>query len=296
MATVNFASLTLNSLLLETQGAQNNTQPFQGVQSQFQQLGQDLQAGNLWQAQEDYATLSQYLPGGSQSTSTNTNSPIAQAFNTLAQALQQGNLAQAQQDYTAVQQAFQQQGPQADFQNLGQALQAGNLTQAQQYFQLFSQFVPGANQSNNNNGAANTNTPLAQAVATLGQDLQAGNLSQAQQDFANVQQDLQQQGLLPAQQQQQTQQTQPAADPVHHHHHHHGGGGGGGQQEDNTILQAFNTLGQALQSNNLSGAQSAFATLQQDFQQLGENNFFASLNQNSTAQTQSNGSNLNVTA
>jgi outer membrane protein assembly factor BamD (BamD/ComL family) len=277
MSIANVANVALNSLLNNTPATQNNAGPFQGVQRQFQQLGQDLQAGNLTQAQEDYATLSQYLPGGSQSTSTATNSPIAQAFNNLAKLLQQGNLPGAQQEYTTIQQDLQQQGPQRDFQNLGQALQAGNLTQAQQYFTLLSQYLPGGSQSNNNA----TNSPIAKAFATLGQDLQNGNLSAAQQDYANIQQDLQ------------GQQQQGGTGQVHHHHHH---GGGGGAQQDNGILQAFNSLAQALQGNNLSGAQTAFATLQQDLQQFSANGSFNSLNGTTTGQSQTTGNNLNVTA
>ncbi|MGA9472123.1 MAG: hypothetical protein WBV36_06645, partial [Terriglobales bacterium] len=77
-----------------------------------------------------------------------------------------------------------------------------------------------------------------------------GNISAAQKDYATIQQDFQQQ-----QQQQGTNQV--------HHHHHHGGG-----QQSNQISQALNSLSAALQSNNLSSAQTAFATLQQDLQQF----------------------------
>ncbi len=73
---------------------------FQAVKSKFDQLGQDLKSGNLSQAQADFATLSQNLPGGPQ----NTNDEGATDFNTLAQALQSGNLSQAQQAYASVQQ------------------------------------------------------------------------------------------------------------------------------------------------------------------------------------------------
>jgi hypothetical protein len=54
-------SLIANSLFQTpvTQGVQNK---FQKIQSEFRQLGQDLKAGNLKQAQQDFATLSQDLP------------------------------------------------------------------------------------------------------------------------------------------------------------------------------------------------------------------------------------------
>ena len=58
----------------------------QRIQSEFQQLGQDLQAGNLTQAQSDFSTLSQNISGPLQS-----NSTLAQAFSALGSALQSGN-------------------------------------------------------------------------------------------------------------------------------------------------------------------------------------------------------------
>jgi hypothetical protein len=55
---------------------------FQQIQSEFQQLGKDLQAGNLTQAQQDYATLSQNFSNAQTSTATaaaNNSNPVAQA-------------------------------------------------------------------------------------------------------------------------------------------------------------------------------------------------------------------------
>ncbi len=49
---------------LQTQGTQSNTPRFEQITKEFQQLGQDLQSGNLTQAQADFATLSSNLPGG----------------------------------------------------------------------------------------------------------------------------------------------------------------------------------------------------------------------------------------
>ena len=180
------------SAIRETQAEQNGQSKFQQIQSEFQQLGSDLQAGNLTQAQQDFATLSQNFPAP-QTQSQNKNNPIANAFNALAQ------------------------------------------------------------------------------------DLQNGNLSGAQQDFANLQQ---------AAQQQQQQGGQ-----VHHHHHHHGGG-----QQSSQIAQAFQSLGQALQSGDLSGAQSAFATLQQDLQQFNPFGSTAAASGTSSSAAQTAGTNLNVTA
>jgi hypothetical protein len=91
---------------------------------------------------------------------------------------------------------------------------------------------------------------LAKAFQALGQDLKAGNLSAAQADFTTIQQDAQQN---PGQAQ--------------GHRHHHQTGGSSQQQPNNTLQQAFGTLGQALQSGSLSSAQQAYATLQTDLQQ-----------------------------
>ena len=185
-----------------TQAAQNTGGNFQQIQDEFQQLGQDLQAGNLSQAQQDYATLSQ------------------------------------------------------NFQNAQSQTAQPQTAQTQ-----------------------NNSNPLAQAFNALAQDLQNGNLAGAQQDFANIQQDAQQQ--------------QQDAGPVRHYHRH--GGGGGGQQQ-NGIAQAFSSLAQALQSNNLSGAQSAFATLQQDLQQFAAGGNAGSTNGTTSNSTQTTGGTLNVTA
>lgn len=91
----------------------------------------------------------------------------------------------------------------------------------------------------------------------LGHDLQAGNITSAQQDFATLQQDLQQSN---------------GAGQVQPHHHHHGHTEqpqSSSRQPQNQIAQVFNSLGQDLQSGNLSAAQQAFSALQQEFQQLG---------------------------
>ncbi|MGD1104276.1 MAG: hypothetical protein ABSA59_19675 [Terriglobia bacterium] len=132
---------------------------------------------------------------------------------------------------------------QSEFQRLGQDLQAGNLSQAQSDFSTLSQNLSGPLQSN---------TTLAQAFSALGSALQSGNVSAAQQAYAIFQQDIQQ------------------ADQSHHHHHH----AGGSSQTTNsstssTLSQLFSSLGSALQAGNLSAAQTAYSTLQQDLQQLG---------------------------
>jgi outer membrane protein assembly factor BamD (BamD/ComL family) len=128
------------------------------IQQEFQQLGQDLQSGNLSAAQADFAALQQLLPQNNSTSSTQSNNPIAQAFSQLSQDLQSGNLSAAQQDYLTIQQDFQNQAAQTQghhhhsggggsgssaisqlFEQLGQALQSGNLSTAQQVFSSLQQ-------------------------------------------------------------------------------------------------------------------------------------------------------------
>jgi len=135
-------------------------------------------------------------------------------------------------------QSFQQ-----ELQQLGEDLQSGNLSAAQTDFATLQQMAP---QGSSTSSSASGN-PLTQAFQQLGQDLQSGNLSAAQQDYSNIQQAFQNQA-------------------THGHHHHHHGGGGG---EMSQISQAFQQLGQALQSGDLSSAQQIYTTLQQEIQQLG---------------------------
>jgi len=134
---------------------------FQQVQSEFKQLGQDLHAGNLTQAQTDFVTLSQSLASAPQ-TST---SSVSQTLATLGQALQMGNLNAAQQAFANL--PPNMVGPSA-VSHHSHAHRASRLEQ----------------QSNS----------LSQAVTQLGQALKSGNLSAAQQAFSAMQQTWQQFG------------------------------------------------------------------------------------------------------
>ncbi len=135
---------------------------------------------------------------------------------------------------------------QQTFQQLGQDLQSGNLSAAQSDFVTLQSLVP-----NSSTSSSQSNNPIAQAFTQLAKDLQSGNLSAAQKDFSTIQQDFKNQAT----------QSQTGATQGHHHHH------GGGSSE---ISQLLDQLGTALQSGNLSQAQSAFASLQQQFQQSGQ--------------------------
>jgi len=108
-----------------------------------------------------------------------------------------------------------------------------------------------------------------------------GGLQQSEAEFQQLGQDLQT-GNLKTTPQQGTGQVHP------HHHHGHGGG-----QQDNQVSQALDALSTALQSGNLAGAHSAFATLTQTLQ-LGAGGNSGSINVANSSSSQSNGSNVNV--
>ena len=138
----------------------------------------------------------------------------------------------------------------SEFKQLGQDLQAGNLAQAQSDFTTLSQNLSSVLQNNTSTSA----NPVVQAFAKLGQDLQSGNLQAAQQDFTIIQQDA----------------SQNAAQASGHHHHHvESSSNSSSSQQSTSLAQDFSQLANSLQSGNLSAAQSAFATLQNDIQQIG---------------------------
>jgi hypothetical protein len=150
------AGLSANNLFTyDPQGGQSKSQLFT---QEFQQLGKDLQSGNLSAAQSDFATLTQLAPpSNSPITPVQGSCPIAQDFQLLAQDLQAGNVSAAQQDYTTIRQDLQSQqsvvqergthhhhseGPSALsqlFSQLGQSLQAGDLAAAQQAYSALQQ-------------------------------------------------------------------------------------------------------------------------------------------------------------
>lgn len=137
----------------------------QQVQQEFQQLGEDLQSGNLSAAQSDFTTLQQLVPDTSTTSSTQSSNPLAQAFNQLSQDLQAGNLSAAQQDYANIQQ---------DMQN-----QAGQVQ---------------GHKHHHHHGGDSQNS-ISQLFEQLGQELQSGNLSAAQQSYNTLAQDLQSFGV-----------------------------------------------------------------------------------------------------
>ena len=147
-------------------GSQFFQSRMQRMKSEFQQLGSDLQSGNLTAAQSDFAALQKMQPQPPVSASGQNGSTISQDFTQLAADLKAGNTTAAQQDFTKLQQDFQSQASQTHhhhhhhggsssdggqsgsisqlFTQLGSALQSGNLSAAQQAYstmlQTFAQY------------------------------------------------------------------------------------------------------------------------------------------------------------
>jgi len=142
---------------------------YQEVRKEFAQLGQDLSAGNLTQAQADFVTLSQAA-----SSQFGSNSPIAKALSNIGQALQSGDLTSAQQAFaslpvglvppnavsTNVHRHHGHAQLQQSLDQLGQALQSGNLTAAQQAFTALQQSW----QATSSSGAATAQTNAGMAT------------------------------------------------------------------------------------------------------------------------------------
>jgi hypothetical protein len=195
-----------SSILSILSGSQHHQSPIQQIRSEFQQLGQDLQSGNLTQAQSDFTTLSQNLSSVIQNSAVtaaptttaaaNTN-PVAQAFAQLGQDLQSGNLQAAQQDFTTIQQDAQQQL---------------NATQVQGHHHHHHHAE--RSQDSSSSSSSQSTNPILQTFNQLAQSLQSGNLQSAQQAFSTLQTDLQQIGGFTTQSGGATSAAAPAANSL----------------------------------------------------------------------------------
>ena len=159
------------------------------------------------------------------------------------------------------------------FQNLASALQSGNLADAQSAFTALTQLLPNssagsAGDPTQNGQSGSGQNQFAADFSAVGQALQKGDLSGAQKAFATLQQDM------------------PSVQGRHHHHRHHHGSAntqgtdsatsnssaqstnGSGQ---NQLVTDLSALGQALQNGNVTQAQAAFTTLEQDMQSVAGN-------------------------
>lgn len=161
---MSIASIASSTLMhFSGQAVQSNRQKWQ---QGLQQLGQDIQSGNLSAAQSDSASLQQLAPQISSASSTQSNSSIAQEFSQLGTDPQAGNTTAAQQDYQQMQQQMQQVSP----------------TSA------------GATYHHHHHGGSGGGQELPQLLQQLGQALQSGNLTAAQQAYTVLQQQLQTMG------------------------------------------------------------------------------------------------------
>ncbi len=147
---------------------QNYQNTLQQIRTDFQQLGADLQAGNMSQAQSDYATLSQNIAGSQ----TQTNNTINQDFSALGQAVRSGNLSDAQNSFATLLQDQQQSA---------------------QVHHRHHHHHGGSQGTNSSNTQASD--PITQAFQALNNALQSGDLNGAQLAYSTLQQDLQQFGL-----------------------------------------------------------------------------------------------------
>lgn len=149
-----------------------------------------------------------------------------------------------------------------DFSQLASALQSGNLTDAQSAYSNIQQLLGGNQNSSNSNTGSSGSNPIQNDFAALGQALQSGNLTQAQSAFSQLQTDVQSaqqsrfNGAGPTAPQAQDQYvpttsqttTPPTLTPAEQ------------------VQQDYTQLASALQSGNLTDAQTAFTALQQALQ------------------------------
>ncbi len=141
-----------------------------------------------------------------------------------------------------------------DFLALKADLASGDLTTSQQDYATLTQDLQNVRQTQ---GIQGGNSQISTDLAAVGKALDSKDLGSAQSAFATLTQDLQQSG------QQSTQQTQGGWQAYigHGHHHHHSGKSDSTGTSLGTDIAA---LGSALQSGDLTTAQSAFGKLIQD--------------------------------
>jgi DNA-binding FadR family transcriptional regulator len=242
--------------------------PFQEAWQDYKQIGQDLQSGDLTDAQTAYSNLQQLVQAypGSSSTSSSTPTTVQTDFATLGQDLQAGNLTSSQSAFSKLQSdiaaALQPatgssttaatpavststptpspiQQVQQDYLQLASALQSGSLTGAQSAFAALEQALQtqgGTSTAPATTTSTNSNDPIANDLNALGQALSSGNLTQAQSAFTQLNQDIQ-----TAEKSGQAQNSQQSYRAEEHHHHHHHGGDGGSSSQSSSSSSASNS-------------------------------------------------------
>jgi hypothetical protein len=153
------SAISTNSLIQSSnQKTPINLQQFQ---KDFQQLGSDLQNGNLSTANQEFSSLQALVPGSNSVSPTQSYSPVVQSFNQLGQDIQSGGLTAAKQDFGTLKTDLQKialnhshhrvHDPMETAQGndqLGQTLQASNASSAQSAYssllQGIQQYGPGS--------------------------------------------------------------------------------------------------------------------------------------------------------
>jgi hypothetical protein len=142
-----------------------------------------------------------------------------------------------------------------DFAALKTSLTSGDLKGAQAAFATLQQDMQTVSQAQGGQQTAGT-SPLDNDLTAIGKALDSNDLSGAQAAFKTLTQDMQKM--------RQTQGGQQVQKTHHHHHHHHSGSAQNTQSTTSNPFTDLTAIGDALQKGDLTGAQTAFATLQQD--------------------------------
>jgi hypothetical protein len=204
---------------------------FQQRSSDVTQLGQDLTAGNVANAQQDFATLQSLGQGGpfANGDAFAAGNPREQDFLAIGQALQSGNLSAAQQAFSQLESTFKNGGG------------GGSDSSASAVSAAASGATPASASTNLSQSLYQQLKGFYQQrradVSQLSQDLASGNSANAQQDITALQ-NLGQSGPF------------KSGNPF-----------GNKQRESD-----FAAVGQALQSGDLAGAQQAFAEFEATYQ------------------------------
>jgi len=144
------SAISTNSLVQSSN--QNTPITLQQFQKEFQQLGSDLQNGNLSTANQEFSSLQALVPGSN--SASQAQSPVVQNFNQLGRDIQSGSLPAAQQDYGTLKTDLNKialnhshhrahdplETSQGDAQ-LGQTLQASNALTAQSAYSSLLQEI-----------------------------------------------------------------------------------------------------------------------------------------------------------
>lgn len=246
---------------VSSSSAYSYQEPMYKIKSDFKELGTALSSGNLSDAQKVYGTLQT----DSTSQSSDGNNPVANDLASLGSALQSGSLADARQSYAQMQKHLRGHGEFAkqqmqlqsslasddsassqgsdssststdqlgqELQNLMAALQSGSVSDAQSAFAALQKDV-----SSQNGGQSDD--PFSKDLQSVGSSLDSGDLQGAQEKMAQI-----------ADKMSHRPQGPPPPDQS-------------AASEGSSALQDdLKSLSAALESGDLTGAQSAFATLQ----------------------------------